>query len=885
MQKKLVHGSGRCPADIMVVGSEPGWKEMQSGEVFVGPTGDELDRLLAGAGIRRTDCFLTNLFREMPPVKGKPHPPEHFAEGAHALKEELRRVQPTLIITLGREATRYFLGDVDMDDVWGLHLTIPDKTRERLDMLRDDCTIAPQVHPAAGFHSPEESAQTLVGFEELRRVLDGTLPARGLYEDTYPDPRYALLDSEGFNAWTDDYAAVLDIAVDTEGYTHAPWSIQASKVPGEAMMLRTPEMWREFAEWSRAARPVITGHSLLHDATMLRVMCGLDIFEEEFDYDDTQHMAYLLNVLPQGLKALCTRLHGMRMQSYKEVLGDAANRNARTYLYWLWELLNDEWQQERQREFDFQVAMGRRIKVLPKLPKTKLYKAVERVMRSDEPARLWGDQVIDLQVEAHKLMGPLPEASLTDVSFDTALHYANRDADGTCRVKQALMPRLQQMGLEEVYRLDLGTYPIIDRMMRVGITPDHAAFGKLAGVLDAELDELRTQLAATTGIDTFNPNSGDQTADYLYEHLGLEPLGKMTDSGRGSTNDIVLEALEKAHPEFPQIADIRSYREYYKLRWTFVERLPELVNRWPHDERIHCELMLTRTPSGRLAAKNPNLLAMPKHGKFAKAFRRCFVPGIMPCGEPRLFLSSDESQVELRVLAHLSQDPVMRAVFCGEKRNPDGSKIDLHAAMAQRIFGVAPAQQDESKHRLPAKAVNFGLPMGMTAVGLTLQLRKGGLDVDEDDAQRWIDDADTLYAAVPGFKAACVREAELNGHVRCLSGRIRYVGGIRSRDRRVRAEAERFAFSTKIQEGAQWIGKQVLASAWKDIFCPLRRAGQWIEPLLWIHDDLLSEMEPDLVMDVAPRLKACMTQAPAGFSVPLETKPEAGYNWADMVKV
>jgi uracil-DNA glycosylase family 4 len=883
MVDRPVHGL-RCnrPCSRLVVGSEPGWKEIAQGEPFVGPTGDELNRLLDRIGFPRPMWALTNYFRRPAPGKGIPHPNEDYEEAGHHLKLELTRVQPKLIVPLGREAIRYFLGDVDVDEVWGLHLTPPADVRARLPMLRPDVTIAPQVHPAQGFHSPDASNQVLVGFERLRRVLQGLTPARGLYDDPYPEPDYREMHTPAeFEQWADDINAILQVANDTEGYPHAPWSIQLSKAPGDGVLLRDPAVIAAYIEWAREAKPTMTFHSGLHDATMNRVF-GLDIFEDGIPYEDTMLMAYELGVIPQGLKPLAVRECAMAMLGYKEVLGDAQERHALTYLNWVWETAHERWMRMRQEDFDFQVRVAkRRIKALPKLPKSDLMKSVERCIGAKDPYKLWNDQVDDRHVEAYGLARcEMPQASLSDVDPALALRYASRDPDATGRLAAQLLPRVREMGLEPVYRLDLGTYPILDRMMRVGMQPDHAAFTRLAATLDAELATLKASLAAVTGWPEFNPNSGDQTAAYIFDTLGLDMLGKRTDSGRGSTNDKVLEALEKMYPELPQIADIRSYREYFKLRWTFVERLPELVNRWPFDGRIHCELMLNRTPSGRLASKNPNLLAMPKHGKFAKAFRACFVPR-----EGCLFLSADESQVELRGLAHLSQDPIMCAIFRGEKRNPDGSRIDLHAAMAQRIFGVAPKDQDESKHRLPSKAVNFGLPMGMTAVGLCLELRKGGLSVDEDDAQRWIDEADAMYVKVPEYKAAMIAEAEKNGFVRCFSGRIRHVGGIRSRDDRVRAEAERFAFSTPIQEIAQTIGKHCLTRAWNEVYVPRRKQGEYVEPLLWTHDDLLSEVSSDVVLDVAKELHTILTTAPKGFSIPLETKPEAGLNWAEMVKL
>lgn len=883
-----VHGTGKFPNERMLVGSEPGWKEMMQGKPFVGPVGDEIDGLLGRIGWPRKFWFLTNLFRRPAPDKGVPHPSEDFQEGMHALKEELTRVQPKIIVPLGREAIRYFLGDVDVAEVWGLHLVPPVDIFERLPMLRADVTIAPQVHPAAGFHSPDENNRTLVGFENLGRILAGVVPARGLHADPFSNTSYREIYSAAeFQEWADTFNAQQFgayeqfVANDTEGYPHAPWSIQLSGAAGEGILLRTPEVIAAYVEWAREAKPTTIFHSGLHDSKMNRIMGGLDILDEGLPFEDTMLMAYELGVIPQGLKPLAVRECAMPMQDYMDVLGDAQDKHARAYLTKVWEWQNAVHQKLRKEDFDFQINVAkRRIKVLPKLPKSGLLKAADRVLGAKDPYKLWGDQVLDLQVEAHNAFGAMPEASLSDVDPKVALRYAARDPDATGRVCAALMPRIRAMGLEPVYRLDLSTYPVLDRMMRMGLTPDPAAFKRLAGLLDVEIEALRVKLAGITGIDTFNPNSGDQVADYLYHTLEVDQLGKRTDSGRGSTNDKVLEALQRMYPEYPEIEDIRHYREYYKLRWTFVERMPELVNRWPFDNRIHCELMLNRTPSGRLAAKNPNLLAMPKHGKFAKAFRACFV-----ARDGHLLLSMDESQAELRVGAHLSQDPVMLAIYRGELRNPDGSMIDIHANMGMRVLGK-PGKDQDSGERTAMKAINFGYWMGQTRVGLALELRKSGMDIDEDDAQRWIDEADKTYAGAVIYKKQMIAEAEKNGYVRCaMSGRIRYVGGIRSKDQRVKAEAERFAYSTPIQEGAQVIGKYALASAWKDVYVPERRQGRYVEPLLWTHDDLLSEVDARYIFDVAPRLQKIMVTAPEGFTVPLETKPEVGVTWADMVEL
>ena len=339
----------------------------------------------------------------------------------------------------------------------------------------------------------------------------------------------------------------------------------------------------------------------------------------------------------------------------------------------------------------------------------------------------------------------------------------------------------------------------------------------------------------------------------------------------------MLEGLEHEFGmEYPILTIIRQFRELYKLKYTFVDRIPHYVNRWPFDGRVHCEIKCTRTVNGRKATANPNLMAQPEHGRFAADFKAGWV-----ADDGHVVAQWDSSQIELRVLAHISQDPVMCAIFRGERRNPDGSLIDLHAALAERIFGVPPIQQDKHKHRYPVKEVNFGLPNGMGAHGLTLALRAKGVMLDEDDAQRWIDETMALYEGVAAYQTRLKEEARRTGTVRCESGRIRYIGGIHSTDDRIREEAERLAFSMPIGEGAQWIMKHVEAAVWKDILVPRLKRGLWIEPLLQVHDSLKLEMESGLQDEVHLEMRQAMNHS-HHLSVPLECEGEWGQNFRDM---
>lgn len=882
-----VSGEGPIAAPILFVGEGPGWQEDRCGRPFQGKAGAELDRNLEAIGLPRRSVRLTNLYRE---YGGQDYvwAAEDLARDEPELLAELRQMKGTLktIVPLGRYATRWFLGDVDMGSVQGLPWRLPPS--EKLSFLAQSTVVNPIIHPSAGLRNPEMSPYVVSGFHELGRYLKGEMTPRTLFDDAYPEVQYVeIRGADQLDATFRSRAPGCALSIDTEGWPGCPWSVQYAFEPGTAYLIaaRAPDLLQRFGRHCRRVRARLVYHSALHDLGMQQV---LDLGLAGLKFDDTMVMAYLLQIEEQGLKPLCVRHCGMQMQSYDEILGDAGNRLALDYLTWIYDgerVLYDEAclaEFERRRTETWtdkrgKTHVGRRITKVPSLPKSPLLKAAQRCLGSKTPRKLWLDQVEDVQVAGYTALGPIPEATLDLVPRPTAVHYGCRDADGTVRVRDVLSGRIDAMGLRDVYNLELSTYPLIDRMHRIGLKPDLAHFAALSAKLQGEIDTLRIQLCRDTQRDDFNANSGDQVAEYLFGTLGLDSI-KDTRSGRGSTNDKILEALEREHPEHPSIATVRQYRETYKLKNTFVDRLPDFVQRWPFDGRIHATFRTTRVVTGRLAASEPNILAQPEHGKFAGDFKRGWV-----ADDGHVIGAWDESQVELRGLAHLSQDPVLLAVYRGELRNPDGSLVDLHAKLAQRIFG-GPIQQYMSKcaGRLAAKAINFGIPMGMTCRGLSVELRKNGVEADEDTAQRWLDETLDLYTGVRIYMDGRIAEAKQNGFIRCLSGRIRYIGGIRSRDDRVREEAERFAFSTPIQESATFIMKQAEATVWEALQ-ELWKQGLWIEPLVQIHDCLKLEFEDGIQDAVNAIMQEAMTQVPKGFSVPLAVDGEWGLNMKDMV--
>jgi DNA polymerase I-like protein with 3'-5' exonuclease and polymerase domains/uracil-DNA glycosylase len=861
----------------MLVCDYPSKEGFRNGKPLAGRVGQQVAHALGGLphAPGMEDMYVTCLIKEW--NEENEYTDDDEARDKPELLDELAAVAPEVVITLGRRSMRFFLGDLDLDDTQALPWIV-----DLLDAGLSDIVVFPIMNPAAGFKNAEAQNMITYGFQCLNAYFGDKLAPRRLFDDQFPDPRYLDITDP---AWVRAaFKGLKAASIDTEGHPHNPYSIQVCVQPGTAYMIRrkSTDALHAMLEVLAREKPRLTYHSALHERPMFRALADAAAAPwlikdlDRVPFDDTMIMAYLLQNEPQGLKPLSVRECGMRMQSYMEILAGPAEEVAREYLQSLWDIEHIEHEHRREQAFWAELAKGRKIKVTPKLPKSDLQKSVERCLKSKRPRGLWEDQVIDRHVAAYKILGDMPEATLDLVEPEVATHYGCRDADATERVKPHLWKKIQSMGLEKTYNLELATYPLIDRMHTIGMKPDLGHMAILSDAMGFYIDELREKLVGMTGIETFNANSGDQVEAYL-DGLGLmgHVGSKRTASGRNSTNKKILEGLEKQHgADYPVISTILEYRSTYKLKNTFIDRIPDFVNRHPFDGRVHSTFRTTRVVTGRLAASDPNLLAQPKHGQFAKDFRRGWV-----AEEGHVLCSWDQSQVELRVLADLSQDPALLQAF------RTGS--DLHAALAVRIFGGTEDDHKKGKGRLAAKAINFGIPMGMQAQGLTVELRKNGVLVTQDDAQRWLDETMAAYPEVPRYQQWMIAEARREGFIRCMSGRIRYIGGIKSWDDYTRGEAERFAFSTPIQEGAQYIMKTAEKHVWEDVIQGFQMQGRYVEPVVQIHDDLVLEAEddPEFLKELNVAMQWAMTETFHGLSVPLATSGDAGYNWQDMEEI
>src|SRR5579862_5019923 len=405
----------------MLVGEGPD----QSGLFFSGKQGKELDRHLNGDTLPlREDIFITGLYRH---YGGKKYEwtEADLVRGSSELLSDFRNIHPNLVVTMGRHSTRHFLGDVSMDDVHGLPWSIQ----------YDNCpiTVFPLYSIGAGFHNPEISSYVSYDFQQLEAYFDGRLTPRGLYDDPYPSPVYTEI--------TDPRDITIikgcPIAIDTEGYPSAPWSVQYAQVAGRASVIRgnsSSELVRKFGELLRQSGNRIIYHNSLHDITTMRAM-GIET--ADLPFDDTMVAAYLLQVEPKGLKPLCIRHCNMLMDSYEDIMGDAQNRLAYDYFVSLWDIEQYDYEKACQAEFDRltttpytnakgKVIAGRKLRAVPKLARTALHKAVERGMRSREPYKLWQkweDDNLPIRVAAYNRLGDCPQATLDHVEPAKAIYY------------------------------------------------------------------------------------------------------------------------------------------------------------------------------------------------------------------------------------------------------------------------------------------------------------------------------------------------------------------------------------------------------------------------------------------------------------------------------
>ncbi len=425
-------------------------------------------------------------------------------------------------------------------------------------------------------------------------------------------------------------------------------------------------------------------------------------------------------------------------------------------------------------------------------------------------------------------------------------------ADCVLALARRLGAELDARGLRELYtRLELPLVPVLARMERAGIRVDPAELRRLSELMDTEITRLTGEIHALAG-RAFNINSPQQLAKVLFEELKLPAPVRY---GRQKTVSTAADVLEELAVEHPIARLVLEYRQLAKLKGTYVDALPALIN--PRTGRVHTSFNQAGAATGRLSSSNPNLQNIPIRTELGREIRAAFIPR-----SGWKLLVADYSQIELRLLAHMSGDPVLVAAF---RRGED-----IHARTAAEVFGVPPHGVTPELRRA-AKAVNFGIVYGLSAFGLAAQL-----GIARGDAQSYIDQYFARYAGVKRFIEATIEEVRRAGVTKTLFGRERPIPDINNRVPNARAFAERTAVNTPLQGTAADLIKLAMVA----IDGELRARGLGTTMLLQVHDELVFEAPPEEVAQVAALVKAAMENVHR-LDVPLVADVSVGANWRD----
>jgi DNA polymerase-1 len=418
---------------------------------------------------------------------------------------------------------------------------------------------------------------------------------------------------------------------------------------------------------------------------------------------------------------------------------------------------------------------------------------------------------------------------------------------------ETLNPRLDQLEIRKVYEeIELPLVPVLADMERSGIKVDRGMLQQMSSTMEKQLSGLTQRIYQAAGTE-FNVNSTKQLGEILFEKLNLPILKKTRKTGGYSTDQAVLEELARDY-ELPRL--ILEYRQVAKLKSTYVDALPALVN--PGTGRVHTSFNQTGAATGRLSSSDPNLQNIPIRSELGRLIRGAFVPE-----KGSLMISADYSQVELRILAHLSGDEVLVSAFqAGE---------DIHDRTAHEVFSEEELE-DHAECRRRAKVINFGIVYGLSAFGLSQTL-----DISRDEAQAFIDAYFKRYHGVRAWLDGAIEEARRLGCTRTLFGRIRQIPDIHSKDFNLRGFAERAAVNSPIQGTAA----DIIKIAMIRIHWALLRKRLSAKILLQVHDELVLEAPEAEVEEVGDLVRQEMEQA-ATLRVPLKVEMNVADNWMDM---
>lgn len=457
-------------------------------------------------------------------------------------------------------------------------------------------------------------------------------------------------------------------------------------------------------------------------------------------------------------------------------------------------------------------------------------------------------------IHIEELIGPKGKGqrSMRDVAPEQVYPYAAEDADITLQLKNRLEAELAREGMEHLfYAIEMPLVRVLAEMEISGVRIDTEALRRSSADLGERLAAIEQEIYELAGT-SFNISSARQVGEILFERLKIDEKARKTKTGQYSTTEEVLEKLRYRHPIVDKIL---TYRGLRKLLSTYIDALPELIN--PATGKIHTSFNQTVTATGRLSSSNPNLQNIPIRDEEGREIRRAFIPE-----KGALFFSADYSQIELRIMAHLSGDPAMIEAFV--------SGLDIHAATASKIYKVG-IDEVTKEMRRKAKTANFGIIYGISTFGLAERL-----NIPRSEAKQLIDGYFETFPRVKQYMEQSIEVAREKGYVETLNGRKRMLPDIHSHNSVVRGYAERNAINAPIQGSAA----DIIKIAMVRIFDRFEREGLQAKMILQVHDELNFTVPLPEIDTVSRIVKEEMEHA-ATLRVPLVADTGTGSNWLE----
>ena len=459
-------------------------------------------------------------------------------------------------------------------------------------------------------------------------------------------------------------------------------------------------------------------------------------------------------------------------------------------------------------------------------------------------------------IDIEELIGKKGARQLNMRSIDPqkAAIYAGEDADLALQLKNVLWERLEKENLTKLYyTLEEPLIKVLAQIEHAGVTINTQALNNYAVELNKELLQLDHDIKEMAGMPDLNVSSPKQLGEALFERMKIATDAKRTKTKQYSTSE---EELMKYADKHPIVAKILDFRSVKKLLSTYVEVLPTLINK--KTGKIHASFNQAVAATGRLSSNNPNLQNIPIREERGREIRRAFIPS----GEDHIILSADYSQIELRIMAHVSKDPSMLEAF----QNGE----DIHAATASKIFKI-PLPDVTREQRSSAKTANFGMIYGISAFGLSQRL-----GISRTEAKELIDGYFDTYKGVKAYMDDCVKLAREKGYVETIYGRKRYLPDINSNNQTVRGLAERNAINAPIQGSAADIIKAAMIAITEQIGAK----GLKSRMIIQVHDELNFDVYKPELDTMKAIVKDCMENA-IKLSVPLEIDMGVGLNWLE----